>query len=90
MRVRLAVGIAALCLVPALWPQAKRDASWDWPMWAHDLAGTKYSSLKQITVQNVGNLKQAWVYRFNRDGKPDLATVDVANSKLIVIINTSQ
>ena len=42
-------------------------------MWAHDLKGTKFSTLKQITTQNVGQLKQAWTYRFNRDGKPTIS-----------------
>lgn len=73
MRVRLAIGIAAFCLLPAVVvSQTKRDPSWDWPMWAHDLKGTKFSSLKQINTSNVAQLKQAWMYRFNRDGKPNI------------------
>jgi quinoprotein glucose dehydrogenase len=70
MRVRIAVAALSLSLLPALLPQARRNPDWDWPMWARDLKGTKFSPLKQITPQNVSNLKQAWSYRFNRDGKP--------------------
>lgn len=73
MRARLAILILAATLVPALLPQAQRDASWDWPMYARDLAGTKFSPLKQITPDNAGQLKQAWFYRFNREGKPNIS-----------------
>ena len=69
MRVRIAVAALSLSLLPTLLPQAKRDPAWDWPMWAHDLKGTKFSTLKQITPQNAGKLKQVWSYKFNRDGK---------------------
>jgi quinoprotein glucose dehydrogenase len=45
----LAVGIAA-----------QKTADGDWPMFAHDLAGTKFSALKQITAENVSRLQPAW------------------------------
>ena len=32
-------------------------------MYNHDLAGTRYSPLTQITTKNVANLKQAWSYK---------------------------
>src|SRR5437588_1500062 len=35
----------------------------DWPMYNHDLAGTRYSPLTQINTKNAGKLKQAWAYR---------------------------
>ncbi|HET9363098.1 MAG TPA: hypothetical protein VFO58_25285, partial [Vicinamibacterales bacterium] len=35
----------------------------DWPMYRHDLAGTGYSALTQITSANVSTLTQAWTYR---------------------------
>src|ERR1700733_365016 len=38
-------------------------AQTDWPMYNHDIAGTRYSPLIQITVKNVAKLKQAWVYK---------------------------
>ena len=34
-----------------------------------DLAGTRYSPLKQIDAANVSKLTKAWQYRFNREGK---------------------
>jgi glucose dehydrogenase len=41
----------------------------DWPMFLHDLAGTRYSPLDQINTNNVTRLVQAWFYGFNREGK---------------------
>ena len=42
----------------------------DWPMFSHDLNGTRFSPLKQITVANVSKLKLAWQmpYRADRTG----------------------
>src|SRR5579871_715111 len=34
----------------------------DWPAYGRDAGGTRYSPLKQITRENVGQLKTAWVY----------------------------
>src|SRR3954469_1045815 len=39
----------------------------DWPSYNRDLAGTRYSSLTQITGINVGDLRQAWVYPLGRN-----------------------
>jgi quinoprotein glucose dehydrogenase len=35
-------------------------ADGDWPMYARDLAGTKFSPLRQITADNASNLRAAW------------------------------
>jgi quinoprotein glucose dehydrogenase len=43
-------------------PSTSGDAG-DWPTYAHDLAGTKYSALTQITPDNVGGLTTAWSYQ---------------------------
>src|SRR6476661_5604582 len=50
-----------------LFAQSQGDR--DWPMFNRDLAGTRYSPLKQIDTSNVGKLTKAWQYRFNREGK---------------------
>jgi len=42
----------------------------DWPMFLHDLYGTRYSPLNQINTTNVSRLTRAWFYAFNRAGKP--------------------
>ena len=41
--------------------QPRGDA--DWPLYRHDLAGTGYSPLTQVTPQNVANLAPAWTFR---------------------------
>jgi quinoprotein glucose dehydrogenase len=48
---------------------AQSQADRDWPMFNRDLAGTRYSPLKQIDTSNVAKLTKAWQYRFNREGK---------------------
>jgi quinoprotein glucose dehydrogenase len=42
----------------------------NWPLYRHDLAGTGYSPLAQITAQNAGALAQAWNYRLISDAPP--------------------
>ena len=32
----------------------------DWPSYNRDLAGTRYSPLRQVSVTNVDELRQAW------------------------------
>src|SRR5207248_10037543 len=46
----------ALCAATCVFAQA------DWPSMGHDAAGTKYSTLKQITTANVNKLVRAWTY----------------------------
>jgi quinoprotein glucose dehydrogenase len=70
MRARVLVG-ALLTAVLALSGGAQEPrpsrGSGDWPMYRYDLAGTGYSPLTQINVQNVANLTQAWTYRLQGD-----------------------
>jgi glucose dehydrogenase len=47
--------------------QSKRNPAADWPMYNRDLAGTRYSPLKQITPKNVGNLKLTWKFLLRPD-----------------------
>lgn len=43
-------------------------AEGDWPMYRHDLAGTGYSPLADITTANVVNLTEAWTYSLAAEG----------------------
>lgn len=45
-----------------------KDNPADWPTYARDLAGTKYSPLKQIDPANVGKLTVAWSYQLSAAG----------------------
>ncbi len=57
---------------------SKRSGA-DWPMYAGDLAGTKYSPLRQINASNIGNLKLAWSYRVRETSTADApAAADAA------------
>jgi quinoprotein glucose dehydrogenase len=40
-----------------------KDNPNDWPMYTRDLAGTRFSPLKQINTSNVSKLDQAWTYK---------------------------
>ena len=75
-RNRVLFFIAAILLaaqIPAITAQQAvktPSPATDWPMFSHDLAGTRYSPLKQITAANVSKLKVAWTlpYRADRSG----------------------
>ncbi len=41
----------------------------DWPTFGGDLAGTRYSPLKQVTPANVNGLVRAWTYHMNPAGQ---------------------
>jgi len=63
MRLHYVVLTTAAALLPALAQLPKSNPAADWPMYNHDLAGTRYSPLTQITPANVSDLKMAWTYR---------------------------
>lgn len=44
-------------------PEAK-----EWPTYGHDPGGDRFSPLKQLTPQNVGELKIAWIYHMRPAG----------------------
>jgi glucose dehydrogenase len=59
VRFRLMLALAGIAGL-SLGIGAQKAADGDWPMYARDLAGTKFSPLKQITADNVGKLQPAW------------------------------
>jgi quinoprotein glucose dehydrogenase len=44
----------------------------DWPRYARDEGGTRFSPLDQITPANVGQLEQAWSFRLRPEGGASL------------------
>jgi quinoprotein glucose dehydrogenase len=40
----------------------------DWPRYARDLEGTRFSPLDEIDTRNVGELEQAWSFRLRPEG----------------------
>ncbi|HWF11459.1 MAG TPA: PQQ-binding-like beta-propeller repeat protein [Bryobacteraceae bacterium] len=45
--------------------QKPKDNPNDWPMYTRDLAGTRFSPLKQITTANVSKLTEAWKFQIS-------------------------
>ena len=70
MRKMIALFLGAAVLVPAA--QAQSDAvkvdPADWPRYARDLGGTRYSPLNEINTGNVENLDTAWSFRLRPEG----------------------
>jgi glucose dehydrogenase len=62
MRIPVIVLFAAAAL---LYGQKPKDNPADWPMYTRDLAGTRYSPLKQINTGNVSKLTEAWTYKLS-------------------------
>src|SRR5262252_3816100 len=65
MRIRYAVLLTVAALLPLLAQTPKSNPAADWPMYNHDLGGTRYSTLSQIDTTNVSNVKVAWSYRLS-------------------------
>src|SRR5207253_5635860 len=65
--VTLALG-AALVSGTALAQSSMQPAPGDWPRYARDLQGTRFSPLDQINTANVAKLQQAWSFRLRPDG----------------------
>jgi quinoprotein glucose dehydrogenase len=61
----MSVLVVAVACVGALLAQGRAAVGPDgeWPMYNRDLAGTRYSPLRQINTTNVSQLKQAWSYK---------------------------
>src|SRR5580698_8134319 len=49
----------------ALYGQKPKDNPNDWPMYTRDLAGTRFSPLKQINAGNVSKLTAAWTFKLS-------------------------
>src|SRR5688572_30433594 len=70
MRKTIAVLLGAAVLSTAAY--AKSDAVQvdpaDWPRYARDLGGQRYSPLDEINADNVVDLEQAWTFRLRPEG----------------------
>ena len=63
-----------LLLTVGVLPAAAQVAPSDWPNYARDLAGTKYSPLDQITPENVTKLLPAWTFSLSAGAAATTAT----------------
>jgi glucose dehydrogenase len=86
----LPIFIASLVLAGSAQQTGKAGAG-DWPTYNHDLAGTRFSPLTQITPENVSKLTQVWSYdRASVDGPGPFhaftASIKDASGKTIAIL----
>ncbi|MFM6832799.1 MAG: membrane-bound PQQ-dependent dehydrogenase, glucose/quinate/shikimate family [Novosphingobium sp.] len=76
-------GLAANAPVPVINATTKTSAAaGDWTVWGGDPAGTRFSSLDQITPANAGKLELAWSYRFGPAPAGAPASLEVTPIKI--------
>jgi quinoprotein glucose dehydrogenase len=69
MRLAIALLMSGALVTSGATPAAHaQSGAGDWPRYARDLAGTRYSPLKQINTRNVTKLEQAWSFRVRPEG----------------------
>jgi quinoprotein glucose dehydrogenase len=68
MRARLASVLGAALMASAAHTALAAPDPGDWPRFARDLAGDRYSPLTQIKTDNVSKLAPAWSFRVRPDG----------------------
>ncbi|MEZ5892095.1 MAG: PQQ-binding-like beta-propeller repeat protein [Parvularculaceae bacterium] len=67
MRNQIALASSVVLLLAACAHSPGNNAD-DWPRYARDLAGTRYSPLKEINTGNVSQLAPAWSFRVKPNG----------------------
>jgi quinoprotein glucose dehydrogenase len=68
MRSLFALLLSAALVVPSAIAQVDTTKPGDWPRYARDLGGTRYSPLPDINSANIGKLKQAWSFQLRPRG----------------------
>ena len=61
-------GFMSLGLLVPEASQAQEDSGADWPLYARDAGGTRFSPLDEINTHNVKRLQQAWSFRLRPTG----------------------
>jgi len=59
----LALGAVTILSAPGVLSADDPPGEGDWPRYARDLAGTRFSPLTQINTENVARLRQAWSFQ---------------------------
>jgi quinoprotein glucose dehydrogenase len=68
-RILVLILAAVPVFVQAAPEQSAPDQSQGWPAYGGDPGGARYSSLREITAKNVGELKVAWTFRTGELGQ---------------------
>lgn len=66
MSIRWTTTLALAAVLMAPETGMGRAQNTDWPMYNHDLYGTRHSPLSEINTDNVGDLAQAWSFNIGR------------------------
>ena len=78
---------ALLATIPCLSPSPAKSQTVEWPSYAHDVFGTKYSPLDQIDASNVDELEIVWrqpvIPDAIRDGDTSVGTSNSQNTPLM-------
>ena len=78
---------ALLATIPCLSPSPAESQTVEWPSYAHDVFGTKYSPLDQIDASNVDELEIVWrqpvIPDAIRDGDTSVGTSNSQNTPLM-------
>jgi quinoprotein glucose dehydrogenase len=64
----MALALAAALTASQVHAQSDNVPAGDWPRYTRDMAGTRYSPLKQINADNVAKLTPAWSFRARSEG----------------------
>ena len=67
-RIALVLGAALVSSAAMAQPDAASPYAGDWPLFAHDLAGDRYSPLDQINAGNVKTLQVVWRWKAQNMG----------------------
>ena len=66
---------------------AARSADADWPMHNRDLAGSRYSPLKQINTTNVSTLVKAWSFKLQPESGPPITGTEVFQEVTPIVVD---
>ncbi len=69
---------------PAIDVSAEFNRAGDWSSYNRDLAGTRYSPLRQIDVRNVADMREVWSYPLGTDAASDAQAAGSELTPLVV------
>jgi quinoprotein glucose dehydrogenase len=70
--------------VPSVDVSAEFNRAGDWSSYNRDLAGTRYSPLRQIDARNVADVREAWSYPLASDAESDAQAAGSEVTPLVV------
>lgn len=68
-------------------PAAPASPAEEWPMYRHDLGGTGFSPLTEISVRNVASLTRKWSYQLGAEGAASPSPNAFASQATPIVVN---